>query len=97
MPRLQARQQTGQESQESLCGESVPVNGADRQAARRAHMRSLTMARQAAESRHRYPPIPLGSPDRQIQLAARAAELREDLARINAEHQTWLHNHGEVR
>ena len=32
-------------------GEGVLINGMDQQAARRAHMRELTMARQAAERR----------------------------------------------
>ena len=36
-------------------GDGVLLNGADGQAARRVHMRELTMARQAAEQRLNYP------------------------------------------
>ncbi|GAC1407048.1 MAG: hypothetical protein NVSMB65_21660 [Chloroflexota bacterium] len=59
MPRLVDRQQSSLQSQErldtarqsALLGDSVLINGVDRQAARRAHMRAQTTARQAADVR----------------------------------------------
>lgn len=72
-------------------------NGVDSAAERRAHMRELTMARQAAERRHARPTSDLRL-DRQAQaLAARArdAELRAELARIDDAHRTWLRAQGE--
>jgi hypothetical protein len=53
------------------------------------------MARQAAEWRLGHPPVPHGCSDRLAQLAVRAAELNQELALINAAHQTWLHSRGE--
>jgi hypothetical protein len=90
VPHFVDRQQSGPESEEGICGEAVPLNGADSQARRRAHMRALTMARQAAEHRVAHPSIPMGTPDRTMRLAARVIKMREELARINAEHQAWL-------
>jgi hypothetical protein len=95
MPRYLDRQESGPESRDSLFGEGVPLNGADRQADRRSHMRTQTMARQAAEWRLGHPPVPHGCSDRPARLAVRAAELNQELALINAAHQTWLHNRGE--
>ncbi|MGH2387125.1 MAG: hypothetical protein ACRDIE_02895 [Chloroflexota bacterium] len=87
----------GDHRQETLLGEGVSRNGADCAAERRAHMRGLTMARQAAEQRHARPTRLTGL-DRTARLAAareRALELRAELDRIDVEHQTWLHNRGE--
>jgi hypothetical protein len=80
-----------------LLGGCVSRNGVDASALRRAHMRELTMARQAAERRQARPPMN-GSLDRPAQLAAaqeRAIEYRAELARIDADHKRWLQEHGE--
>jgi hypothetical protein len=87
----------GDHRQETLLGEGVSRNGADCAAERRAHMRGLTMARQAAEQRHARPTRPTGL-DRTARLVVareRALELRTELDRIDAEHKTWLHDQGE--
>jgi hypothetical protein len=95
MPRIHDRQQEGgAESQESILGEGVPVDGVEAQAARRAHMREQTTARQAAERHLGHPLIPAGSLDHHHETVTRVAEVREELARINADHQVWLHDHG---
>lgn len=83
--------------QEPVLGDAVSRNGVDCSAARRAHMRALTMARQAAERRHARPADAAGL-DSTARLAAareRAVELRAELERIDAEHRTWLHDQGE--
>lgn len=88
----------GDHPQETLLGEGVSRNGADCAAERRAHMRALTMARQAAEQRHARPTRPTGL-DRTARLVVareRALELRAELDRIEAEHKTWLQDQGEV-
>ena len=88
----------GDHRQETLLGEGVSRNGADCAAERRAHMRGLTMARQAAEQRHARPTRPLGL-DRTARLVVareRALELRTELDRIDAEHKIWLQDQGEV-
>jgi len=80
-----------------LLGDGICRNGVDSQAGRRAHMRELTMARQAAERRHARP-SPQPGMDRSGQLAAaqeRAVELRIELARLDASHREWLHAQGE--
>ncbi|MDB5075559.1 MAG: hypothetical protein JWO42_1738 [Chloroflexi bacterium] len=81
---------------ETVLGDGISCNGVDASAARRAHMRELTMARQAAEKRHARRG---GNPgmDRPAQLAAaqeRTVELHAELARIDAEHRTWMHEQG---
>ena len=73
----------------------MPFNGVEDQAARRAHMREQTMARQAAERHLQYPPIRRGSDEFREQVAARLVEVRAELAMINATHRTWLRAHGE--
>ena len=88
----------GDHRQETLLGEGVSRNGADCAAERRAHMRGLTMARQAAEQRHARPTRQSGL-DRTARLVVareRALELRTELDRIDAEHKTWLQDQGEV-
>lgn len=83
--------------QETALGEAVSRNGVDCSAQRRAHMRELTTARQAAERLHKRP-LGQADADRSSQLAAardRALDLRTELARIDAEHRTWLHDQGE--
>ena len=90
MPKQMNPRASDPASLESLCGEGVPLNGVDDQADRRAHMRAQTTARQAAERRLSYPPIPMGSPDRQMRKAERMARMHEELSLIDAEHQAWL-------
>ena len=71
-------------------------NGTDRSAYWRAHVREMTMARQAAERRHARPGPAIGL-DKPAQLALareRAVALRVALTRINAEHRIWMRAHG---
>ena len=96
MQRDQDGHEVDAESKRSVCGEAVPLNGIDEQAARRAHMREMTTARQMAE-RRRIQPMP--GADQLTKLAAsheRAAALRAELARIEEEHQSWLGTRGET-
>jgi hypothetical protein len=81
----------------TLLGDGICCNGVDDSAIKRAHMRELTAARQAAEKRFARPGPGAGA-DRATKLAAaqeRAADLRAELARIDAEHRLWLLNQGE--
>lgn len=79
---------------ESVLVDGILHNGVDGLAVRRAHMRALTMARQAAERRSMRAAGRDGSA-RLVAARERAAELRAELARIDAEHRTWLHEQGE--
>ena len=75
------------------CGEGVLVDGVDSQAAQRAHMRALTMERQAAEGRIKRPLNLHGNSDPEARREAarlRVIEVRAELARIEAKHQIWL-------
>ncbi|HWE64819.1 MAG TPA: hypothetical protein VHB98_24155 [Chloroflexota bacterium] len=97
MPEDQQMQGPDLERHEMALGDAVSHNGADNSAARRTHMRELTTARQAAERRQARPAGETGL-SRATQLAAareRAVELQAELARIDAEHRTWLHGQGE--
>ncbi|HVA89515.1 MAG TPA: hypothetical protein VNL71_06705 [Chloroflexota bacterium] len=83
-------------NQGTVVGEGVARNGIDGSSARRAHMRELTMARQAAERRFARPGISMTT-DRPARLAAareRAEELRQELARIDDMHRAWLQAQG---
>jgi len=96
VPKKSDKQQAGGESRESAMGDAVPHNGEEEQAARRAHMREQTMARQAAE-RKALPPAGEARIDRPARVddaQRREADLRAELARINAEHRDWLREHG---
>jgi hypothetical protein len=77
-------------------GEGVPVNGVDESAARRAHMRALTMARQPAERRCAHPPAEAGldRPALRAGRREREAELQVELARLDAAHRNWLGKQG---
>lgn len=84
------------ERQESILVDGLLQDGADRSAPWRAHLRELTMARQAAERRYSRAGLPAGL-DGQTQLALtreRAVAFRGELARIDAEHRTWMREHG---
>ena len=96
MPKRIDKQQAGGESREGVVGDAVPRNGEDDQAARRAHMREQTMARQAAERKALRPAgeARLGRPARADEAQQREADLHAELARINAEHRDWLREHG---
>ena len=65
-------------------------NGVDGLAARRAHMRELTMARQAAERQYTLS-VGRGGPALPDEMRAYAVQYHADLARIEGEHLTWLH------
>ena len=105
MPRKLARQVSSPASQDALTaeseravyGEGVLLNGVDGQAARRAHMREQTTARQVAERRHDQPLGVLRAADQATRLAAagvRDAEKSTALADILAEHEEWLRRAG---
>ena len=82
---------------ETTMMDSITYNGVDPFALRRAHMRDVTMARQAAERRFAQ----RGSSERQDgagRLTAakeRAAALRSELERIYADDRRWQIEHGE--
>lgn len=89
----------GAQHGESVLIDGLSRNGVDDLAARRAHMRDMTMARQAAERRYARPGLPAGSagPEDAMRLAMaqeRAIAFRAELARIDAEHRRWLREHG---
>ena len=76
--------------------DSILYDGVDAHAIWRAHLREVTMARQAAERRLAQ----RASPTRQ-DVAARAAASRQrteefqlEMERINAEHRRWQQEHG---
>ena len=98
MPRAAHRQEGGGESQESLVGDAVAVNGVEDQAGRRTHMREQTMARQAAERAAMRPAserrLDLDRPGRLDAARDREAILQVELTRINADHQTSLRELG---
>jgi hypothetical protein len=78
--------------------DAIPCDGIDTSAEWRAHMRDLTMARQAAERLYARPPAQARW-DRVAQARdaqERATDLRTELARINAEHRRWLQARGET-
>ena len=68
-------------------------NGVDGLAARRAHMRELTMARQAAERQYARS-VSRDGPALPDETRAYAVQYQGDLARIEGEHMTWLHARG---
>jgi len=81
--------------QEGSLIDAMLYNGIDVLAERRAHMRELTMARQAAEQRsapaaHRE--VAAGEQFGEVREGATA--LRAELARLQAAHRAWLDEHG---
>lgn len=87
---------TAAQREEGMLVDGIVYRGIDTFAARRAHMRELTTARQAAEQHytqavatHRNGSVPL------IEVRERAVELRVELDRIDAAHRSWLHEQGE--
>jgi hypothetical protein len=89
-------QSDGSQSQEHILVDGLLQNGTDRSALWRAHVREMTMARQAAERRPAGPGPAIGL-DKPAQLTlarARAVALRLELTRINAEHRIWMRSHG---
>jgi hypothetical protein len=82
---------------DALLGGGVTCNGVDASAVHREHVRALNMARQAAEKHYARRGLQPGV-DRNAQLTAareRTAELRAELARLDAEHRRWLTEQGE--
>jgi hypothetical protein len=82
---------------ETTMMDSILYDGVDPLAARRAHMRDVTMARQAAERRFAQ----RGSSEKQdgsarlMAAKERAAALRLELERIYADDRRWQREHGE--
>jgi hypothetical protein len=68
-------------------------NGVDGLAARRTHLRQLTMARQAAERQYAHS-VGREGPSQPDETHACAAQYRVELARIEGEHIAWLHAQG---
>ena len=82
----------------SVLIDAMLYNGVDGLALRRAHMRELTKARQAAERRYTQPALAANreGPPRLTTARERAAEYHAEIARINAEHRIWMHEQGEI-
>jgi len=81
--------------QEGILIDAMLYNGIDVLAERRAHMRELTMARQAAE--RRCAPGArrgIGEGEQLVEVRERATALRAELARLQAAHRAWLDAHG---
>jgi len=78
--------------------DAMLYNGVDGLAMRRAHMRELTRARQAAERRYTQPALAASreGPPRLTTARERAVEYHEEIARINAEHRIWMREQGEI-
>lgn len=97
MAQAQATGRGEVQRQGSVLVDAMLYNGVDRLAVRRAHMRELTTARQAAERRSTWPALPAGRDGWEQRVAARerTVELRAHLARLQEEHRTWLHAQGE--
>ena len=78
--------------------DAMLYNGIDGLAMRRAHMRELTLARQAAERRYTQPAsaAPRDGLPRLTTARERAVEFQEEIARINAAHRSWMCEQGEI-
>ena len=78
--------------------DAMLYNGIDALAMRRAHMRELTRARQAAELRYKQPALTTNreGPPRLNTARERAVEYQAEIARINTEHWIWMHEHEET-
>jgi hypothetical protein len=78
--------------------DAMLYNGIDGLAMRRAHMRELTLARQAAERRYTQPASAASreGPPRLTTAQERAVEYQAEIARINDEHRIWMHEQGEI-
>ena len=78
--------------------DAMLYNGVDGLALRREHMRELIQARQAAERRYAQPVLSAGrdGPPRLTTARERAAEFHAELARITAEHLSWMREQGEI-
>ena len=90
-----ATSRTVTKSQEDLFLDGMLYNGKDELAERRAHIRGLTMARQAAEridaetilaARRTRPWL-------NFEVRTAALEARADAEVAEAEHRAWLHSH----
>src|SRR5665213_2730024 len=78
--------------------DAMLYNGVDGLAMRRAHMRELTRARQAAERRYTQPALAANreGPPRLTTASERTAEYQAEIARISDEHRTWMREQGEI-
>jgi hypothetical protein len=78
--------------------DAMLYNGVDGLAMRRAHMRELTRARQAAERRYTQPALAANreGPPRLTTARERTEEYQAEIARISAEHRIWMHEQGEI-
>ena len=78
--------------------DAILYDGVDPMAMWRAHMREVTMARQAAERRlaRRDSSIAHDVGTRAIAARERAAVFGIEKAQINADHQSWQREHGEA-
>lgn len=76
--------------------DAMPLDGLDPSAEWRVHMREQTMARQTVERRYARSASARGEvgPAQNGEGRSRAAALRAELARIDAEHWAWLREHG---
>jgi hypothetical protein len=73
--------------------DALVYNGVDSLAARRTHMRQLTMARQAAERQYARA-VRREGPALPNETHAYAVQYHVELTRIEGEHLTWLHAQG---
>jgi hypothetical protein len=97
---MQQNQQTRRDDvqlQETVLVDGLLRNGVDTLAARRAHLRNLTMARQAAERRHERHAMArtLDQDLRPDAARSRANEFRMELSRLDSVHRVWLQDQGE--
>jgi len=73
--------------------DALVYNGVDGLAARQAHMRALTMARQAAERQYTRSMGRVAAAPSDV-MRANVVQLQAELARIEAGHRTWLRAQG---
>jgi hypothetical protein len=76
--------------------DAIKYDGVDVHAIWRAHLREVTMARQAAERRlaQRASRAPQDAPARTAAARQRTEEFRLEMDRINADHKRWQREHG---
>jgi hypothetical protein len=77
--------------------DSILYDGIDPLALRRAHLRELTTARQAAERRlvRRDSSIPHDGASRAVAARERAVAFQIEMDRINVDHRSWQHEQSE--
>jgi hypothetical protein len=96
MPQKHDTRHDGVPYQTSVVIDALLHNGVDSMAARRARMRELTAARQAAEQcQSRQALAAAHGQEHDGVIRERTAALYAELARLNAEHLAWQHEQGE--